>query len=209
MHHSGELDGHCDVEREKGEVVVDVVNHLVGGIHLGGELTKNACEDDGGETNIKKDELDAIGEAEHINRRVKRRRALVDDKHDKKHHELTTHEVAVQVVALEGDGGVLVREGVAVLVEIGIHGGQADKRSLLSFNHGEPDDGEGAHDECDPRVGVLSNTSVTSEHEGADDGNGEAQKSDGSDIFEEVEGGQLDIVALGGVNVFFGGIRHD
>ena len=70
MHDTGELDNHGNVEGEECEVVVDEVNHVIGSINLGGKLSQDACEDDHTKSNIQEDELDTIGKAEYINRRV-------------------------------------------------------------------------------------------------------------------------------------------
>mmetsp|Transcript_18701 Transcript_18701/g.44964 ORF Transcript_18701/g.44964 Transcript_18701/m.44964 type:complete len:318 (-) Transcript_18701:553-1506(-) len=60
VHDTRELDSEAGVECEDGEVVVHVVNHHVGGVHLSGELTKDAGEHNHGKTNVKEDKLDTI-----------------------------------------------------------------------------------------------------------------------------------------------------
>ena len=140
MHDSGELNTHASVQGEESKVVVHVVNHHVGGIHLCGELTKDAGEDNHGKSNIEEDELDTIGETKHINGGVERRGALVDHENDEKHHELTSHQITVQVVSLECQGSILVGERMAVLVKIRIDGRETNERCLLSLNHGKPND---------------------------------------------------------------------
>jgi len=143
VHDSRELDDHGGVEGEQGEVVVDGVDHAVRGVDLGRELSKDAREDDHSEPgHVEEDRLDARGEAEDVGVGVHGRGALVDDEDDEEDHELAAHQVAVEVVALEGDGGVLVGHGVAVLVEFGVDGRKADEGRLLPLDHGQPEHGE-------------------------------------------------------------------
>ena len=60
----------------------------------------------------------------------------------------------------------------------------------------------------DPRVGIGCNTGVSSKDEGTDDNDREDQKTDGGDVTEEGEGGELHIV-LGGVVARLDGGVHD
>ena len=142
VHDSGELNAHRRVEGEEGEVIVDVVNHRVCRNDLRPELTKDTGEHYHSETDIKEDELDTVGHAEHIDLGVEGLTALVDNEDHHKHHELTSHEVPVEVVALEGQGAVLVGDGVAVLVEYGVDGGETDEGGLLALDHRKPSDGQ-------------------------------------------------------------------
>ena len=95
-------------------------------VHLGRELSKDASEHNTGESNVEEDELDSIRKSKHINTGIERGGALVDDEHDEKHHKLTTHQISVQVVALECKCCVLVSDRVAVFVKIGVNWGQTD-----------------------------------------------------------------------------------
>jgi hypothetical protein len=142
VHDAGELDTHRRVEGEEGKVVVDEVNHGVRCNDLGPELTKDAGEHYHPESNVKEDELDTIGHAKHIDLGVKELTALVDDEDHHEHHELMSHEVPVEVVSLEGQGAVLVGNGVGVLVEYGVNGGESDERGLLTLDHRKPSDGQ-------------------------------------------------------------------
>ena len=142
VHDAREFDAHGSVEGEEGEVVVDEVDHAVGGIDLGVELAENAGEDDHAQSNVQEDELDTVRHTEHIDFGVKGLAALVDNEDDHEHHELTSHEVTVEVVALEAQGAVLVGDRVAVLVQRGVDGGETDEGRLLSLDHGEPGDGQ-------------------------------------------------------------------
>jgi len=174
VHDTNEFNNHGNVYGENSEVVVHVVNHHMGGVDLGGELTNRARQSDGGETNIEEDELDHIGKSEHINLRVKWRAALVDDEHDQEHHELASHQITVQIISLEYERGILVSDGVAIFVEIRIDWGETDHRSLRTFDHGKPADSEDTHDESNPWIGFLGNASVTREHEGRNDDDGKS-----------------------------------
>merc|ERR1719223_903893 len=179
VHDSRELDDHGGVEGEQSKVVVDGVDHAVRRVDLGRELSEDAREDDHSESgHVEEDGLDARGEAE-------------DDEED---HELTAHEVAVEVVTLEGDGGVLVGHGVAVLVEVRVNGRKADEGRLLSLDHGQPEHGEDENDEGDPWAGLLGNTGVLREDEGSDEDHGENHESEGRDILEREQGRQLHVV---------------
>ena len=196
VHDSRELDKHGGVEGEKGEVVVDEVNHAVGGVHLGGELSKDASEDHHTQSNIQENKLHSVRQAKDIALGVEGSGALVDDEDDHKNHELTSHEVTVQVVSLEGQGSVLVGHGVRVLVEIGIDGRKSNKRCLLSLNHTEPYNSEDTDDKSDPWVGRVGDTGVSSEDEGTDDDDTEDQQCDTGDVTEDGEGGELDVVRV-------------
>ena len=228
VHDTGELDAHRRVEGEEGEVIVDVVNHRVCRNDLRPELTKDTGEHNHSDSDVKEDELDTVGHAEHIDLGVEGLTALVDNEDHHKHHELTSHEVPVEVVALEGQGAVLVSDGVAVLVEYGVDGGETDEGGLLALDHRKPSDGRDllltlyvhteypgkvsgqnrirqneehrhqcmtyANKKADPWVSFVRDTRIPSEHEGADQYDGEDQDPDGSDVFDNEEGGDLLIV---------------
>ena len=53
-----------------------------------------------------------------------------------------------------------------------------------------------ANNKAHPRVGFFRDTRVPSEHEGADQYDGEDQDPDGRDVFNEGEGGDLLIVQV-------------
>merc|ERR1719203_1714366 len=197
VHDAAELHEHADVEREEGEVLVDVVDHAVAREDLGGQLAQDAGEDDHAQANVQEHELDAVGHAEHVALRVGGPGGLVDGEHDHEDHELPAHQVAVQVVALEGDGRVLVGDGVAVLVEVRVHGGKADEGGLLALDHGKPEHGQDADDQRHPLVGLAGDLRVTGEDEGADEDDGEDEEADGEGVPDQDEGRQLDVMGLG------------
>mmetsp|Transcript_10997 Transcript_10997/g.23061 ORF Transcript_10997/g.23061 Transcript_10997/m.23061 type:complete len:136 (-) Transcript_10997:383-790(-) len=135
MHHTRKFDGHGGVEGEQGEVVVNEINHAMGGVHLSGKLSEYAREDDHSQSNIEENQLHSVGQAENIHFGIERVSALVNDEDDQENHELTAHQVAVQVVPPESKRGVLVRDRVGVFVEIRVDWWESDERSLLSLDH--------------------------------------------------------------------------
>ena len=139
VHDAGGLDGHGDVEGEDGEVVVDVVKHAVGGVDLGGELADHASQEDHGETSDEEDLGDPGGEAPEFGA-GDGSTGHVDKEDDEDDHELTAHEVAVEVVATVGNGRALVRELVGLGVNVILDGGKTDQGGLSALNHGEPDE---------------------------------------------------------------------
>ena len=139
MHDAGGLDGHGDVEGEDGEVVVDVVKHAVGGVDLGGELADHASQEDHGKTSDEEDLGDPGGEAPEGGA-GDGSTGHVDEEDDEDDHELTAHEVAVEVVATVGNGRALVRELVGLGVNVILDGGKTDQGGLSALNHGEPDE---------------------------------------------------------------------
>lgn len=80
------------------------------------ELTEDAGEDDHTESDVKEDELNNFGHVEDVDRGVQRLTTLVDNEDDQEDHELTAHEIPIEVVAPEGQGAVLVGDGVTILV---------------------------------------------------------------------------------------------
>ena len=164
VHDTGELNGHGNVEGEESEVVVDEVDHTVGSIDLGGELSKLTCEDDHTESNIKEDCFQPSGHTEHISISTGRGTAQVDHENYQKNHELTAHEVTIQVVSQEGGGGVQVCDRVGVLVKLGVDGRKTNEGGLLSLNHREPYDGGNAHEEGGPWRSIGGELGVSGEH---------------------------------------------
>ncbi len=65
-----------------------------------------------------------------------------------------------------------------------------------------------ANNKADPWVSFVRDTRIPSEHEGADQYDGEDQDTDGSDVFDNDEGGDLLIVKICLFSVYFGGC-HD
>ena len=134
VHHTREFNGHGGVEGEQGKVVVDEVDHTVRGVDLGGELADHGGEKNHGKTGAEEDFLDNLGKAKNL-RATERGTAHVYHEHDHQHHELTAHQVTVEIVTLEGEGSILVGDGVAIFVEVWVNRWQTDQRGLLSFDH--------------------------------------------------------------------------
>jgi hypothetical protein len=68
-----------------------------------------------------------------------------------------------------------------------------------------------ANNKAHPRVGFFRDTRIPSEHEGADQYDGEDQDPDGSDVFDNGEGGDLLIVQVRriGLRRVYVDISHD
>ena len=182
-----ELNGHANVHGDEHEVVVDVVEHHVRGVALGGELADLGGEQNHGNAGIEEDGNDNVGEAEHRGA-TEGGAGQVDEEDDQNDQELAAHEVAVEVVTLVAPDADLVREGVGLLVQVGVDGGKADEGALATLDHAEPEEGHPAHDEGDGGVGVLGQRGLAGEHQRHDNDDGEDQQARRIGVLEDVEG---------------------
>lgn len=66
-----------------------------------------------------------------------------------------------------------------------------------------------ANKKADPWVSFVRDTRIPSEHEGADQYDGEDQDPDGSDVFDNEEGGDLLIVKVRRIDLVYFGGSHD
>ena len=187
MEKTGELDGHAHVHGDKHEVVIDVVKHHVGGIALCGELTDLGREENHGNAGVEENGNDDVGESEHSGV-SKRGAGEVDEEDDQDDEELAAHEVAVEVVSLVAPDADLVREGVRLLVEVGVDGGEADEGALAALDHAQPDQRDPAYDEGDGRVGVLGERGLAGEDQCHHNDEGEDQQARRIGVLEDIEG---------------------
>jgi len=66
-----------------------------------------------------------------------------------------------------------------------------------------------ANNKADPWVSFVRDTRIPSEHEGADQDDGEDQDTDGSNVFDNEEGGDLLIVKVRRIDLVYFGGSHD
>jgi hypothetical protein len=99
VHETSHFNDKSDIESKGHEVCVDVVKHAVRGVNLSSELSNSHNNKHHGNTRTEEDVLDDLGHSESISS-LKRRSAKVDSKVDEDNHELTSHEVSVEVVSL-------------------------------------------------------------------------------------------------------------
>lgn len=113
--------------------------------------------------------------------------AQVFDKDESQHHELTSHEVSVDVVSSGDNGHDLVGLRVAVLVQIHIDGWETDKRCLSSFHHGQPDKNKPENDIRNSWMSFLRNLRILIEDRRRYDNGTEDQQKSRVDILEQLE----------------------
>ena len=101
------------------------------------ELTDHASEKDHSKARHQEHSSQPFGEAPEFGVCNRSPRAL-DDEHEQDYHELTSKDVALEIVALVDELRAHVRVLVGVLEEIFVNGNQADNGSLSTFDHGQP-----------------------------------------------------------------------
>jgi len=183
---SGELDGEGDVEGEDGEVVVDVVKHAEGGIDLGVELSSHGGHEDHGDSGLEEDLDHDVWESEDLGI-FERGTALVDGEDHEEDHELTSHEVSVEVVTPVGEGGALVAGWVGFDVEVAVDWWETDEGTLSSLHHVEPDEGRNHDDQGEGWVDLGRDLGLFVEDESADDDEREDEEYGGVHRLEELE----------------------
>ena len=176
MQETGPFDGHGNVDSEDCKVVVDVVKHAVGSVDLRSKLTNHGGVKDHGQTSNQEDLGDDFRKSPEL-RTSERSTAQVDDKDNEKNHELTSKEVAIEVVTLVGGTGNLVGHGMRFLVEIAVDRCQTNDGRLATFHHGEPeycgpDDNEGKG-----RVDIRRETCLFGEDQSHNDRSREDEKT--------------------------------
>ena len=141
-------------------------------MYLRGELSDGDDSQNHGNTRSKEDVLHPAGEVEDFSA-GERGTAQVDCKVDEDNHELTSHEVTVQVVSLVSKGADLVGGRVRFLVKFTVNRGKTDHGALPSFNHGHPDDTGPHHDDGKGGVNIGGDLGAFLELQGSDNHDGE------------------------------------
>mmetsp|Transcript_15560 Transcript_15560/g.35617 ORF Transcript_15560/g.35617 Transcript_15560/m.35617 type:complete len:563 (+) Transcript_15560:176-1864(+) len=148
------FNSHSNPNSEGGKVVVQVVKHAVGSIDLGVQLTNHACEKNHGKTGFEEAVGKRSGKVQDISIRNGSSRH-VDNKNQGQHHELTAHQVTVQVVALVSAFANLGGNGVGFTVEFNVNGRKTHHGSLGSFHHGQPNQGTPQRNGRQSRVHIF------------------------------------------------------
>lgn len=109
-------------------------------VDFGVELSDHASEKDHGKAGSQEHAQQPIGESPKLGV-FNGRSGTLNDKDDQDNHELTSKNVAIEVVALVHETGAAVRPLVSILEEVFVNGSQTDNGSLSSFDHGQPCNG--------------------------------------------------------------------
>ena len=190
VHDTGELNSQSGVESDGHEVVVDVVKHTMRGIALRRELANVDVGQNHGNSRSQKDGSEPVGKTKDFGI-CKRSTTETNGEVDEDHHELTTHEVTVEVVALVAEGADAVGDGVRFLVQLTVDGGKTNHGALSSFDHRHPEN-TGPHDQKgDDATRVLRDRRLLLEHQSSDNADGEDDQSDGVTHLDVIEGAEL------------------
>jgi len=188
VHDTGYLNSSGNPVGEGHEVVVDVVKHHVGSVTLGSQLSNDNVLQDHSHTGSEEDGSHPVRKSKNLSS-GERGSAKSDGEVDEDNHELTSHEVSVEVVSLVGPSGDLVGDRVRFAVEFAVDWGKTDQGALSSFNHGHPDDKSPHDDTGGGRVDIAGQLGVSGSDQSQNDGNGEDQKEKRVDNFDLVENG--------------------
>jgi len=186
VHDTGDLNKSGDPVGEGHEVVVDVVKHHVRGVTLRSQLSDDNILQDHSNTRSEEDGGDPVRKSENLSS-SERGSAKTDGEVDEDNHELTSHEVSVEVVSLVGPSGDLVGDRVRFAVEFAVDWGKTDQGALSSFNHGHPDDENPQEDTGKGGVDIAGQLGVSScdQRENNDDRKRHKKKrNDNTDLVE-------------------------
>ena len=187
MHDTGNLNKSSNPVGESHEVVVDVVKHHVGSVTLRSQLSNNNVLQDHGNTGSKEDGSDPVRKSENLGS-GERSSAKSDGEVDEDDHELTSHEVSIEVVSLVGPSGDLVGDRMGFSVEFSVDWGKTDQGALSSFNHGHPDDENPQEDTGEGGVDIAGQLGVSGSNQSQNDDDGEGHKEKGNDNTDLVKG---------------------
>jgi hypothetical protein len=179
VHDSGNLNTGGDSVGEGHEVGVDVVKHHVGSIALRSELSDDNILQNHSNTRSEEDGSDPVRKSENIGSR-KRSSAKSDGEVDEDNHELTSHEVSVEVVSLVSPSGDLVGDRVRFTVKFAVDWRKTNHGALSSLNHGHPDDKRPHDNSGGGRVNIAGKLCVTGtdQRQNDDDRKGNKEKRD-------------------------------
>jgi len=187
VHDTSDLDTGSNPVSENHEVVVDVVKHHVGSVTLGSQLSDNNVLQDHSNTRSEEDGRNPVRKSKNLSSR-KRGSADSDGEVDEDNHELTSHEVSVEVVSLVSPSGDLVGDRVGFLVKFAVDWRKSDHRALSSLNHGHPGDKRPHDNGSSSRVDITSDLGVSSGNQSQDDSDGKdekEQRKDNSDLVQD------------------------
>mmetsp|Transcript_5779 Transcript_5779/g.16204 ORF Transcript_5779/g.16204 Transcript_5779/m.16204 type:complete len:555 (-) Transcript_5779:96-1760(-) len=180
------FNSHGNPNSEGGKVVVQVVKHAVGSIDLGVQLTNHACEKNHGKTGFEEAVGKRSGKVQDIRIRNGGSRH-VDNKDQGQNHELTAHQVTVQVVALVSAFANLGGNGVGFTVEFNVNRGKTNHGSLRSFHHGQPDQSTPKGNSSKGRVHIIRQIGLLINNQGMHHNEGEDEKENRDNLLDSVE----------------------
>ena len=177
------------------EVGVCVVKHTKGSIDLSVQLTNHTGEENHGTTVYEENIKNPLWEAPK-SCILDRRPRDIDTENNKNNHKLTTEEVTIKVISLVTECGTFVGNWVRILVKFTVHRCKSNKRSLSSFNHGQPENSNPDQEVCSNWVGVIRKLSLPLGNKCHNHDNGENKKYHRVDTLENREGIHLVFVLL-------------
>jgi len=186
VHDTGDFDTGSDAVGEGHEVGVDVVKHHVRSIALRSELSNNDVLQHHGNTGSEEDGSNPVRKSKNFGS-GKRSSAKSDGEVDEDNHELTSHEVSVEVVSLVSPSGDLVGDRVRFAVEFAVDGWKTDQGALSSLNHGHPDDKSPHDDTGGGGVNIAGQLGVSGSDKRQNDDDREGQKEQGNDDSDPVK----------------------
>ena len=178
VHDTGDLNESGNPVGESHEVVVDVIKHHVGSVTLGSQLSDNNVLQNHGNTRSEEDGSDPVRKSEDLSS-GERSSAKSDGEVDEDNHELTSHEVSVEVVSLVSPSGDLVGDRVGFAVKLTVNWRKTDHGALSSFDHRHPDDQRPHDDGSSGRVNIASELGVSGSDQRQNNSDGEDQKDKG------------------------------
>lgn len=180
---SGNFDQSGCLHGKIGEPVVDVVKHASRGIDLGRNFTNHGSHEEDSQSGVQEDLVDGNGHSENQNAVIIGMGAQVFDENKGQNHELTTHQITIEGLAIVDDFHNLVGSGMGFLVEMHIDRRETNKRCLSSFNHGEPVECNPKDKECGPCTGGGKLGVVLKDH-CKHDNRAEKQQASGINFFK-------------------------
>ena len=171
------------------QVKLTVVKHAVAAVDFGVELTDHAGEENHTKSGDQEHAQQPIGESPKLGV-FNGRSGTLNDKDNQDNHELTSKDVAIEVVALVHETGAAVRPLVGILEEVFVNRSQTDNGSLSSFDHGQPCHGTKQDDHGKHRVHAMSRPfRLFSVDETQNDDDTEHQEDGRVDVLEHLKRG--------------------
>ncbi len=168
MEQTGHFDEKRNVRCDQHNVVVNEVEHAVGGVHLCGQLSKNGRHQNQGDARVDENLHHKVGHVKNAGA-FQCRSTHVDDKDDKHNKELPTDDKAFQVVSFVSQFRHLQRFQVRLCVERLVHRLQPNETALSSFHDGQPKRKNPKKNESNGCVDVCCHFRLICENSGGND----------------------------------------
>jgi len=101
---------------------------------------------------------------------------------------LTANKVSIEIIALEDEGGTLVRKRVRVFIKLRVDWAQTNEGSLSSFYHRQPNDGYKENDQGNNGMRILRESGLLVENESDDEDNTKEKQDTRVAILEHLYG---------------------